>query len=1390
MATSSHTGRPGGRLLQHPAASRRRRRTLGQLLLALGVLFGVVGAMLPANAVPDPNVSGDGWSSTWPGFWPPNGNDSWDDYLPAANPTLDPACGIDIGVIIDRSGSIADEGEATNYKNGVKALIDEFAGTPSKIGLWSFGSKASDTNPGDYPWHQMVDVDVPANVTSLKDLIDDDLDIVSNVSTNWEEGLRAPLQASSLAVPKPDLMVVVTDGQPTVHADDSGSGGTVNNADMAGGILSANLLKAAGIRVLAVGVGDGVAVNGLRTISGDTPFDGSNIDEADYLTTSFDDLATSLREFATAVCGSAVTVTKLASTTEAPNTFAPAAGWAFAGTLASPPPSVFSTPDDGITGADGEVTFQWTSVAQETATITEAPQEGFTLLPVTCVDEDDVAFTDFTAVPNGIQVTLDPTERIQCEFRNQAAGFVDLAVEKDDGLVTADPGDTLTYDIDYENLGSVGATGVVLSETVPVGTTFHAAGSTPGWTCADGALAGTTCELAIGNLAAGGSGSAAFAVTIASPVPAGTTVIDNTVSIDGNEDETNTDNNTDDDETSVVGVIDLYVDKVDDPTSTTSGGTITYDIAYGNKALATTTATDVVLTETVPAHTTYVAAGSSAWSCADGAAAGSTCALAVGSLAPGDDGVATFVVEVVDPLPAGVTVIDNTITIGGTGTELDPSDNSDDEDTPLTTRLDLEVTKTDGGVSTVPGGTVQYTIGYRNVGNQIASGVVLTETVPAHTTFNVASSTLGWICVPDGDAGSTCTIAIGNLAPSAGYASVTFAVNVVDPLPAGVTEIENTVEISGTNETDPPGDLPNKAGDTTPVDAAPQLEVLKTDNAATVAPGDELTYTISYRNTGNQTATGVTLAEIVPEHTTFVGPAGWSCAEILPTIVGCTYAIGDLPVSDVYSTLTFTVVVDDPLTEQVDELYNTVDINSDDCQGPCDTDDEETPVEAEPVLTVQKDDGGVSTTPGGTVTYDIDYANEGDEPATGVVLTETVPAHTTFAGPAAWSCSVGDPAGTVCTIAVGTLAAGATGSVEFSVQVLNPVPAGVDLVVNTVSIDDDDPEVPGDSDTDDTPLDADPDLTVDKDDAGVTVAPGGTISYTIDYANEGDEGATGVVLSETVPADTTFVGPAAWSCELGDPAGTVCTLAVGDLAGGASGSTTFVVQVDDTVPAGVEVIDNTVSIDDDVCVTSCDEDDEDTPLDAAPDLIVTKDDGGITAEEGDEVTYTIVYANVGDQDATGVVLTETVPSGSTFVGPDDWTCVVDTCTVEIGDLAAGDSGEIDFTVLVAPVAEGQTELDNVVVIADDGENGDDPTPEDNADTDDTPLLRPTEVEPNVIVPPAPPEEVKGSVTLPTTGAETNQLVLLAGLSMVLGGILLVSESLTAGRRRRSALRSR
>ena len=127
----------------------------------------------------------------------------------------------------------------------------------------------------------------------------------------------------------------------------------------------------------------------------------------------------------------------------------------------------------------------------------------------------------------------------------------------------------------------------------------------------------------------------------------------------------------------------------------------------------------------------------------------------------------------------------------------------------------LSLTKSDGGASVSPGGTVAYTLGYANAGR--ATGVAVTETVPANTTFNAGASTAGWACSPSGSAGSTCTLSLGMLA-SGSAGSVTFAVTVAASVPAGTTAINNTATISDDGANGPdvaPGD--NTASDTTPL---------------------------------------------------------------------------------------------------------------------------------------------------------------------------------------------------------------------------------------------------------------------------------------------------------------------------------------------------------------------------------------------------------------------------------------------------------------------------------------------------------------------------------------------------------------------------------------------
>ncbi|MBI2213057.1 MAG: hypothetical protein HYU52_05360 [Acidobacteria bacterium] len=70
---------------------------------------------------------------------------------------------------------------------------------------------------------------------------------------------------------------------------------------------------------------------------------------------------------------------------------------------------------------------------------------------------------------------------------------------------------------------------------------------------------------------------------------------------------------------------------------------------------------------------------------------------------------------VATPLPGGVTQIANSVTIaddGTNGTDPTPGNNTGSDTTPVTGAPDMSVTKSDGGASVAPGGTVSYTLSY------------------------------------------------------------------------------------------------------------------------------------------------------------------------------------------------------------------------------------------------------------------------------------------------------------------------------------------------------------------------------------------------------------------------------------------------------------------------------------------------------------------------------------------------------------------------------------------------------------------------------------------------------------------------------------------------------
>src|SRR5207247_103199 len=180
--------------------------------------------------------------------------------------------------------------------------------------------------------------------------------------------------------------------------------------------------------------------------------------------------------------------------------------------------------------------------------------------------------------------------------------------------------------------------------------------------------------------------------------------------------------------------------------------------------------------------------------------------------------------------------------------------------------------------------------------------------------------------------------------------------------------------------------------------------------------------------------------------------------------------------------------------------------------------DDTTTVTSAPVLAVSATDAPDPVAAGGTITYTLAYSNTGNSGATAVVLSDTVPVNTTFVS----ATGGGALSAGVVTWSIGALAAGGSGSVTLTVRVNSPLANGTVITNGTYSIDSvETAPVSGSAIT--TTVTSAPVLPVSATDAPDPVAAGGTITYTLAYANTGNSGATGVILSDAVPANTTFV---------------------------------------------------------------------------------------------------------------------------------------------------------------------------------------------------------------------------------------------------------------------------
>jgi uncharacterized repeat protein (TIGR01451 family) len=280
-------------------------------------------------------------------------------------------------------------------------------------------------------------------------------------------------------------------------------------------------------------------------------------------------------------------------------------------------------------------------------------------------------------------------------------------------------------------------------------------------------------------------------------------------------------------------------------------------------------------------------------------------------------------------------------------------------------------------------------------------------------------------------------------------------------------------------------------------------------------------------------------------------------------------------------------------------------------------------------------------------------------------------------------------AGETVSLAIGSLPAGKSVTIVFRATINTPVtPAGTTQVCNQgtvtadgpISVQTDDPDVVGAANPTCTQL-AVADLSITKTGSpDPDVAAGSNITYTINFTNNGPDGASNVTVSDPTPANTTLVSvvtPAGWTRTDLVPAGGTGTITFtkASAANAETAQFTIVVNVNPATP-GSTTITNTVT-------TSSNTPDgtqgnnsatDTTNVVAQADLSVTKTNGTTTEIPGTPTTYTIVVTNNGPNQVTGATVADTFPAALTGV---TFTSVT-TGTVS-GNTASG-SGNINDTV--------------------------------------------------------------------------------------------------------------
>jgi len=790
-----------------------------------------------------------------------------------------------------------------------------------------------------------------------------------------------------------------------------------------------------------------------------------------------------------------------------------------------------------------------------------------------------------------------------------------LAIAKAASATVVAPGESLTYTITVTNTGNISPAPFTLTDTLNAG--LEIISSTPAAN-----ISGQIASWNVASIAAGQSLVFELQVFVDSDLQADE-VISNIAWLAVPDGFSLPSANVN---VSVGAFSDLNITKMVAESISAIGDTVHYTISVHNTGNISSTATTV--TDELPEHVSFVSASH------DGTLAGSSVLWSLNDLAEGDSISLSLDVIMNESMPVNTDLMNTAVVENGQGASAEATVRS------LANPWIQTLSKWAEEREYAYGDTVEFIITIDNSSMDPVHAISVRDTLPEPLEFVSASH----------DGVFTDGVIVWTLGTlNAGNVSTLTVVTTVGSLLEARPQITNRAWISTANAGS------NYSDHNVSLAAFPEL-VLEKLSASTVLAGDSLVYTFTMSNTGNSMAHDVVLMDTLPVHLSFGSAThDYTYDETTHSIL---WNVGELG-SNATDTLELVTYVEYPVIDGT-TLENTAYLTC--VEGSISQSTAITGVQSAPGLFLEIS-GRTVAVAGDTISYTLDYRNEGTEIATAVVLYDTLSTEVEYvsASPA----HTYNPETGIITWNLVDLAPGDSGVVYFSAKVrvdinhsaqvhnggfLTCEQGAGSVAAHTLTV-------------------RAPVMNIVLIGDTTYILAGELIRYDLSFDNVGDTTATNVVVVDSLPEEVTFLG--ASSDGVYDSTSHSVTWFIGDLdpvdpGDGTPGKTseaktgsrdhantrntpantfTVDVSVNYPLPNGMELPNTAYIYSEGILQASA------TWLAivvASPEFLFTKT-ADLEVFPGDTINYQLDMANYGTDHASGVSILDTLDSRVTFI---------------------------------------------------------------------------------------------------------------------------------------------